>query len=1112
MKTGNAWNVRGVDEDTREAVLEAARQSGVSVGEWLNLVIADDDGSDSPPKAVSEIGQGRESVASIPSDEEFTSLLKRLRWGERSGKLSDSGQRLQKSVPEMVAELARELDTTDEYARSSIEGKRAPESTADTITPEVTAALGNLNQRIAAMDERMDRAAKVENNTSKLDDISVRLNSLLARDQAHRDPPPARPVPPRNDWGLTAPATTRSSISETLLALEERLRLARRRLSSDKNAVNPAGQPAPALPDEHDQNPCAPTPFAAAVEEISRRQGVLGEEVARSTRQEGEAVSGTAAATCQDMSALMDQIRTIGTLGAQTQATTHDLTRRIDSLVAEQPLRQEQIAVLSAEIRRNLEAITQEAHQDRDRLDALSEQVAMLSQSLHNQSDAAAISGLESQVADLSLSVEVAINAVVNPPVDPLLQRLEDQVNEMSQRIGKIMAEAPPAGMQDHLRSEIDSFREDLAAMSRTDAGHLEEQIHELSGRVDNLSRSDPSENTLSELEGRISRLAAEIEHNQVGQETLQRVENNLASVHTDLKASEQQARAAARDAVREFSAVAKPTLGDVALIAELKDDLENLRHITGASEVETRATLEAVNQTVQRVTERVARLESETPTTDITGQVSAPAPNDPAAPASRDAPPFAPPHKPADSPAANRAAPSKEDQARIRRAEFIAAARRAALAADSNSAALMSRAPGQEEEAPETAPSPRSFARIKHALGRRKRALLLTGAIIVALGVMQLYGNVSPSRATAALITEPGFAAKTEAFLNTATATAMPVPETAALAPAPGDTVSALVAPTANTSPGLPFAASQSVHNRFVKQRPAAQVSLASNPVSSETAEFNIADWPPELVRAGKSGDASAAFEIAARYAHGTHGARDMPKAREWYEKAAVGGIAVAQYRLGSLYERGEGGPKEPSLAEIWYQRAADKGNINAMHNLAVLMSASGTGKALQWFTTAADYGVMDSQYNLGVIYARALGTPRDLAMSYKWFALAAASGDQDAAKRRDEIAGALSRQDLTNAEASVAAWSAKKILTDANTVSSVWTDNQTTVTGDRQAMVQKTQGLLTLLGFDPGPADGLDGPQTRDAVIAFQRKTGIATTGNIDHQLVAALTQSGT
>lgn len=43
----------------------------------------------------------------------------------------------------------------------------------------------------------------------------------------------------------------------------------------------------------------------------------------------------------------------------------------------------------------------------------------------------------------------------------------------------------------------------------------------------------------------------------------------------------------------------------------------------------------------------------------------------------------------------------------------------------------------------------------------------------------------------------------------------------------------------------------------------------------------------------------------------------------------------------------------------------------------------------------------------------------------------------------------------------------------------------------------IRQTQCLLDYLGYDPGPIDGLDGANTRDAVKAFQRAEGLTVDG---------------
>jgi localization factor PodJL len=39
MKTGTPWSVKGIEPEAREAAKDAARRSGLTLGEWLNSTI-----------------------------------------------------------------------------------------------------------------------------------------------------------------------------------------------------------------------------------------------------------------------------------------------------------------------------------------------------------------------------------------------------------------------------------------------------------------------------------------------------------------------------------------------------------------------------------------------------------------------------------------------------------------------------------------------------------------------------------------------------------------------------------------------------------------------------------------------------------------------------------------------------------------------------------------------------------------------------------------------------------------------------------------------------------------------------------------------------------------
>jgi localization factor PodJL len=186
-----------------------------------------------------------------------------------------------------------------------------------------------------------------------------------------------------------------------------------------------------------------------------------------------------------------------------------------------------------------------------------------------------------------------------------------------------------------------------------------------------------------------------------------------------------------------------------------------------------------------------------------------------------------------------------------------------------------------------------------------------------------------------------------------------------------------------------------------------------------SELATLSGLKGQEKLREAALSGNSAAIFEIGARHADGRGMPRDAKLAARWFEQAAAQGHGPSQYRLASLYREGRGVPKDPALAFQWFDRAAAQGHVLAMHNAAVLLAEGVHGApdyagAALWFKRAAEHGVKDSQFNVAILFARGLGVNQDLVESYRWFSAAAAQGDQDAVKKRDDIAARLSKEQL--------------------------------------------------------------------------------------------------
>lgn len=177
-------------------------------------------------------------------------------------------------------------------------------------------------------------------------------------------------------------------------------------------------------------------------------------------------------------------------------------------------------------------------------------------------------------------------------------------------------------------------------------------------------------------------------------------------------------------------------------------------------------------------------------------------------------------------------------------------------------------------------------------------------------------------------------------------------------------------------------------------------------------------------IPKPGQAGQALAWFEEARRLDRPDASTQDLAKAAGLYRQAAQMGYTQALFLLGLAYDKGRGVGQDAVLAGLWYQRAAEHGSVNAMYNLAVLyangavMGAPDYEQAARWFHQAAEKGHVASQYNYALLAARGLGTPRDLAVSYRFLALAAAAGDADALMKLAELEPRLTPSQRAAAE----------------------------------------------------------------------------------------------
>lgn len=217
-----------------------------------------------------------------------------------------------------------------------------------------------------------------------------------------------------------------------------------------------------------------------------------------------------------------------------------------------------------------------------------------------------------------------------------------------------------------------------------------------------------------------------------------------------------------------------------------------------------------------------------------------------------------------------------------------------------------------------------------------------------------------------------------------------------------------------------------------------------------------------------------------------------------EALKKSANLGYAPAQFYLAKLYEGGEAGlHKDSAEARRWTERAAEGGDRKAMHNLA-LYYFEGTGgpknttTAAQWFRRAADLGLTDSQYNLGRLYEEGFGVAQNPAEAYKWYLIAARSGDAESRNSAQRVKGQLSVEAQSTAERAAMSFMAQNAASPTPVAQAA-----------AVSPVATAQRALSHLGYYQGPTDGVDSPALKLAIAAYQRDQGLPASGALDPTL---------
>ncbi len=269
------------------------------------------------------------------------------------------------------------------------------------------------------------------------------------------------------------------------------------------------------------------------------------------------------------------------------------------------------------------------------------------------------------------------------------------------------------------------------------------------------------------------------------------------------------------------------------------------------------------------------------------------------------------------------------------------------------------------------------------------------------------------------------------------------------------------------------------------------------------------------EIEKQAFDGVAEAQHDLGAIYTAGHGGVKqNFEKAAFWFREAADSGIANAQYNLGVLHHQGLGVKQDLDKALYWYRESAKLRHPEAEYNLGIaFIEGIGTEYnaelAASFFERAANSGIMEAAYNLGLIYENGLLGEAKPDEALLWYKIAADQGSPDAKTALVQLAKAVQidmqdvdklvsrmqeiNQAVKGRRAGPLAQDAKQASSSSNGVNA------------QQALVAQIQEYLMLTNYYPGPADGISGPQTVDAIRAYQVEKGLPADGQPSQKLLA-------
>ncbi len=1025
MKFGVPWSVKGIRPEARETAKEAARRSGMPLGEWLNSVILQQAGDFDDEDAY-----GAQDMSSV--HERLDDITRRLDQFSRKGPEAYAPRRDRAPAGPNNDQLVQLIARLDQRIESLAQLPRMMAPYAPPLAPQAP-AWAHAPQMPAQMQPPMARPPIPQQPLPQqpglplgLDraaaDIAARQRSLNGiAPQAAPMAPPNAPLP----HVVTAPATPAyvpAVPTQDLSGLEEHLRqitdqIETLRRPGVEDAINALraelGDIGRAL------NEAMPR---QAIDAIERQIQGLTQRIAEGRQNGGDA--GALGGIEHGLAEVRDALR--GLTPAENLVGFNDavdgLAHKIDMIVARRD--PEMLGQLERAITTLREMTGHVA--SNDAVSRLAAQVAELGDKVDHFAMGGAqdaLNNLEHRISALAdaLAVRSQNGASVPPRLEALVESLSDKIEQIQQSRGDNVAVG-------HLEDQIVALVQRLDA-SDSRLGHLEaieRGLGDLLVHIEELRANKNPGAVREENAPHVAHLQEQLARTQSALDamhgTLGIVVDRLATIEKGVREPRPAAPMAGYDQEMELTQpvgrVAARTVFDEPLQAQPapqpaqpRMDIETAPPPVAAPQPEPArlpprpypqqpapelaaalamqpaaqpAPQQAVQQPVQQQAPR--RLP---PVTHLPINPDLP-PDMPIEPGSTP-PRFAGSHaaRIAASEAALGPARAKLQAEPESKSGFIAAARRAAqIAMRSNKPSAAPRAP--EPEISEYLPHDQEARpSLRSSVAKKIKSVFIAASLVaVIIGGIQIaskFFNFSPSsqstqNAINSLPTSPPPAGDDPLVTHSLTAPIKPFDGSGTVTGATPNN-----GPVRNVTPGiLPGSDSSSLLSAPMLNPPPRTTPNTAAPANDVTGSITprpsrakpasvygdvdlpIAIGGARLRDAALGGDAVAAYEIAQRFAEGRGGvAANAEEAARWFERSAGKGFVPAQFRYASTLEKGNGVKKALGQARKLYVAAAAKGHAKAMHNLAVLYAEGIDGKPD--YVTAAQWFRKAADHGVG-------------------------------------------------------------------------------------------------------------------------------------------------